>query len=328
MPVRTASLSRFAVLFAAAMLGTSGALAAGFNAGDLITIAAPAVSPPVDHYLVLRIRVPSGAIDTVANLPVGNVPKALSVSPIDGKIYVLCNNSLVRVDPCSGGVSTVVSGTNFPAAPNAGIVAHSNGSLYMTRSTSIIRIEPFAGTQTPFASLSTLLVGANNLREGRDHQLYVATNGGAGLLPWVVRVDPTTATTQVYARHNLQSTTVRDVTMDTRDSVYVLRVGFELVLHRTDPVAQTVSPLITFSDGGSAGGWIVGHPDGGIYHPHSSAVGQMGILRIDPVTATWTQFVPQQNKVTFGGLDVAKLSVACTVPATRRTWGQVKAQYR
>jgi hypothetical protein len=310
------------------MLCASSALAGGFNAGDLITIAAPAVSPPIDHYLVLRVAVPSGAIDTLANLPTGNVPKALTVSPIDGKIYVLCNNSLVRVNPCDGTVSTVVSGTNFPAAPNAGIVAHSNGSIYMTRSVNIIRVDPGAGTQTPFASVSALGVGANNLREGRDHQLYVATNGGSGLLPWVVKVDPTTAATQVYAKGNLQTTNVRDVTMDTRDSVYVLRVGFELILHRTDPVAQTVSPLITFSDGGSAAGWIVGHPDGGIYHPHSSAAGQMGILRIDPVTATWTQFVPQQNKLSFGGLDVARVSAPCIVPAARRTWGQVKALYR
>ncbi len=328
MSIRHSCFPMSLVLLLAVLLAPHTALAAGFGAGDLLTLATPAVSPPIDHYLLLRVGVPAGDIDTLANLPTGNTPKALSVSPIDGKVYVLCNNSIVRVDVCNGAVSTVTSGTNFPTAPNAGILAHSNGQLYVSRGVRIYTVDPTTGTQSPFADLTSLGVGANNLREGRDHQIYVATNGGSGLLPWVVRLDPVTAASQVLAKFNIQSTNVRDVAIDTRDSVYVLRAGFEIVVNRTNPVAQTIGPLITFTDGGSAAGWIVGHPDGGIYHPHSSAVGQMGILRIDPVSATTTALVPQQNKISMGGLDVARLSVPCTSPAKRSSWGEVKARYR
>jgi hypothetical protein len=172
-------------------------------------------------------------------------------------------------------------------------------------------------------------VGAAGLTEGRDHQLYVASPvSTAGLQPWVLRVDPTTGTTQVYARGSIQSTNVRDVAFDSRDSLYVLRVGFEHIIHRTDPVTATVGPLVTLPFGATFG-WIAGHPDGGLYHPQAPVSGQYAIYRIDPVTAAVTTLIPPQTQLGYLGVALVRTATGCSVvPAKRNTWGQLKTRYR
>ena len=299
--------------------------------GELVFIGIPNVSPPVDEPYVLRAKYPSGVVDTLARLPTGNAPRRIAVSPLDGLIYVLGGNSILQVDPCTGAVATISSGGFFPSISSDGLCAHSNGSLYWTKAQGpVVRVDRFSGAQTALTNLvSSYGVGGTGLKEGPDHQLYVSTaTSSAGTRPWVVRVDPNSGASAVVGSFNIQSTNVRDLAFDTRDSLYVLRVGFNYIVYRVDQVAGTVSPYVTLTVIGTTFGSLAGHPDGGLYFPCIPSGSQWAILRLDPVSTAVTTIVPQQPLMGFLGVAVMRGFSGCPTETRRSTWGRLKARYR
>jgi streptogramin lyase len=294
--------------------------------GDLVFAGTPFQNQT--QFFLLRAKVPSGIVDTLATLPSGNAPRALSVSPFDGLVYILGSTNMMVVDPCTGIVSTLPTGG---AMVNDGIWVHSNGSIYWARNDGkIYRVDRHTGSFTQIANVVTTYgVSADAVVEGSDHQLYIATGTStAGMQPWVVRMDPITGVSQIVASFNIQSTNVRALAFDTRDSLYVLRVGFNQIVHRVDRVTGAISPYVTLPVTGVTFGAMAGHPDGNLYIPGSPVAAQYAIYRVDPVTGTATTLVPAQAQLGYFGMAVMRGFSGCPTEAHRSTWGSVKAMYR
>lgn len=318
-----------------ALLAATAPAHAGIPAnGDLLMVATPAVSPPVDHYVLVRANPVTGAVDTVAQLPTGNQPVDLDVSPVNGLVYVLAKSSIYRVDPCTGIVATITTGgyVAAPQPPSMTIFAHSNGSLYITRpgttTGGIVRVDPVTGTQTLLTNPYTnLAVTAYGMTEGADHFLYASTVGGSGSVPWVLRVDPVTGATTVVAS-GVQSTNVRDIAFDTRDSLFVFRAGFSPSVHRIDRVTGQVGLLTTIPTVGTTAGWMCSHPDGGLYTPQAAGTTTFALYRLDPVSKAFVAVTSPQGTTQFAFVALMRGFSGCPTPSHRSSWGQVKTGYR
>lgn len=295
--------------------------------GDFLTMAA--LSTNSAQNAVLRIVPASGLLDTVLVLPAGVQARGITVSPQDCQIFLLSSSAIYRVDPCLGTVATLPNGGFFPAGQNAEIVAHSNGFLYWTRGTGqIIRTDRNTGASSELVNVFTALgVAPMGIIEGDDNQLYVATaTSGNALVPWAVKVDPNTGAASTYAKFAGSNTNVRDVAFDTRDSLYVYRIGFDHTIYRTDPVAQLAGPLLTVPNPGGAWGFA-GHPDGGLYYlPVVNP--NVGVSRVDPVTKAVSVVVPPQGTWSLFNLALVRTATSCPSSTQRSTWGKVKGLYR
>ena len=301
--------------------------------GDIITIATPNVSPPVDYVTLVRIKPATGALDSICHLPSGNAPLAITVAPTNGLIYVIGKTSLYRVDPCTGAIATVTSGGLLsPLPPIVKILAHSNGSLYVTRGTSpngVIRIDPVTGVQSllanPFTSFSVSPMG---LTEGPDHMLYVSTVGASGAsTPSMIRIDPVSGAMTVVAS-GLGNGSVRDPAFDTRDSLFVIRISAPTSVHRVNLITGAIGQLTSFSVVTTFYGNMAGHPDGGLYFPGSPSTGLNAMYRLDPVFLSVTAVSPLQSVVGFLTVAVMRGYGSCPTPVNRTTWGQIKLRYR
>lgn len=301
--------------------------------GDIVTIATPIVSPPVDYFTLVRIKPATGALDSICHLPSGNGPLAITVAPMSGLIYVIGKTSVYRVDPCTGAIATVTSGGLLsPLPPIVKILAHSNGSLYVTRGTgtnAVIRIDPVSGAQSllanPFSSFSVSPMG---LTEGPDHMLYVSTVGASGLsTPSMVRVDPVSGAMDVVAS-GLGNGNVRDPAFDTRDSLFVIRISAPTSVHRVNLATGAIGQLTSFSVVTTFFGNMAGHPDGGLYFPGSPTTGLNAMYRLDPVSKSVTAVSQLQSVVGFATVAVIHGYSGCPTPVNRTTWGQLKLRYR
>lgn len=296
--------------------------------GDFLTMAALSANPAQNA--VLRIVPATGLLDTVLVLPAGVQARGITLSAQDHQIFLLSSSAIHRVDPCLGTVTTLPNGGFFPAGQNAEIVAHSNGSLYWTKGTGqIIRTDRNTGASSELVNVFTAHgVAPMGIIEGDDNQLYVATaTSGNALVPWAVRVDPNTGASSVYARFAGNNTNVRDVAFDTRDSLYVYKIGFEHIIYRTDPVAQLAGPLLTVPNPGGVWGFA-GHPDGGLYYL-PVVLPNVGVSRVDPVTKAVSVVVPPQGTWSLFNLALVRTGTTCVPTASSRsTWGKVKALYK
>ena len=73
---------------------------------------------------------------------------------------------------------------------------------------------------------------------------------------------------------------------------------------------------------------IIGHPDGGLYFPGVPVSPQYAIMRLDPVAAAVTTFVPAQSQFGYLGIAVVQGFHGCPTETQRSTWGCLKAMYR
>lgn len=317
----------------AVLLATSPALAAGVlpENGDVLTIATPSVSPPVDYVTLVCIKPTTGAVDSICHLPSGNAPLAITVAPWNGLVYVIGKTSVYRVDPCTGAIATVTSGGLLnPLPPTVKILAHSNGSLYVTRGTStngVIRIDPVTGGQSllanPFSSFNASPMG---LTEGPDQMLYVSTVGQLAN-PSMVRIDPSSGAMTAVAT-GLGNGNVRDPAFDTRDSLFVIRISAPTSVHRVDRVAGTIGQLTTTSVVTTTYGNMAGHPDGGLYFPGSITPGSNAMYRLDPVSKAVTSVTTPQGTVGFFTVAVMRGFAGCPTPVNPSSWGRLKVGYR
>lgn len=326
-------LSIAALALAATVLG-SAAFAAVLPAnGDLLVIGTPLASPPVDDFWLMRVDPVAGTVDSLLKLPTGNGPVDFDMSPVNGLVYVLARSSIYSVDLCTGAIATVSTGgyVASPQPPYMNLLAHSNGSLYISRPSAtggVIRVDAVSGAQTFLTSpYPAYPVTAYGLAEGPDHFVYAATSGGSGSLPWVMRVDPVTGASSVVAS-GVQSTSVRDIAFDTRDSLFVLREGGAPSVHRIDRVTGQVGLLTTLSTAGATFGWMVGHPDGMLYTPQVTLASQGAIFRLNPVTKSFTAATTPQSATMFECIALVRGFPGCVTPVRRSSWGQVKTTLR
>jgi streptogramin lyase len=321
-----------AALSCAALVSATPARAAtSLEDGDVLTIATPNVSPPVDYVTLVRIKPTTGVLDSIVHLPSGNAPVAITVAPWNGMVYVLGKTSVYRVDPCTGAIATVTSGGLLGTLPPiAKILAHSNGSLYVTRGTitnGVIRIDPLTGAQSLLANpYSTFSASPMGLTEGADHQLYVSTVGTSAT-PSMIRIDPVTGAMNFVAS-GLGNGTVRDPAFDTRDSLFVIRISAPTSFHRVDRVTGTIGQLTTTSITTNVYGNMAAHPDGGLYFPGSPTTGINAMYRLDPVSKVVSAVTTPQSTVGFFTIAVMRGFVGCPTPTNTTTWGRLKVQYR
>jgi hypothetical protein len=325
----------FVLMALAAAVLPSAASAAGLLLanGDLVTIGTPLVSPPIDEFWLMRVDPVSGAVDTVCKLPTGNGPVDLDVSPVNGLVYVLARSSIYRVDPCTGATATITTGgyVAAPQPPYMNLLAHTDGNLYLSRPSTtggIVRVDPATGAQTFLANpYPANPVTAYGLTEGPDHFVYAATSGGSGSLPWVVRVDPVSGALNVVAS-GVQSTNVRDIAFDTRDSLFVLREGATPSVHRIDRVTGQVGLLTNFTSAGATFGWMVAHPDGNLYTPQLSLSSQAAMYRLNPVTKSFTTVTTPRSDFWFQCVALVRGFSGCPTPVHQSSWGRIKTTYR
>lgn len=304
--------------------------------GNLYVIGTPAVSPGVDEYWLLRVNldVVPVKVDSVVKLPTGNAPVDMDVSPINGAVYVLAKSSIYRVDPCTGEVATIATGgyVAAPQPPSMCLMAHSDGQLYLCRggvSGGVVRVDPMTGSQTFLTNtLTTHSVSTWGLTEGPDHFLYAATSGGSGSLPWVLRINPASGATTLVAS-GVQSTNVRDIAFDVRDSLYVLREGSPPSVHRVDRTTGQVGQLTTLSGiVATTLGWMVAHPDGYLYMAKTSLGNQSAVYRLDPATGSFAPASPPQSQLGYAQIALVRGFKGCPVPVRSSSWGAVKTIYR
>ena len=329
----TTRFALVATLCVAACFTVSPARAAGLlpEDGDLVTIATPNVSPPVDYFTLVRIKPLTGAVDSIVHLPSGNGPVCITVAPWNGLVYVLAKNSVYRVDPCTGAFATVTAGGLLGTLPPiAKILAHSNGSLYVTRGSitnGVIRIDAASGVQSLLANpYTTFSASPTGLTEGADHMLYVATVGTT-LTPSMIRIDPVTGAMSAVAT-GLGNGTVRDPAFDTRDSLFVIRISAPTSVHRVDRVTGTIGQLTSFSVTTNVFGNMASHPDGGLYFPGSPTTGLNAMYRLDPVTKAVAAVSPVQSTVGFFTVAVMRGFQGCPTPSNASSWGRIKTLYR
>jgi hypothetical protein len=194
----------------------------------------------------------------------------------------------------------------------------------------VIRIDPLSGAQSlvanPFPALGS---SPRGLTEGPDHMLYVSTSGGSGVLPWVVKVDPGTGVSTTVAT-GVQATNVVDIAFDDRDSLFVLRVGSPQNVHRIDRVTGQVGLLTNLAGTINPGfGWMVAHPDGGLYTPQTTGALVGAVYLLDPISKSFDALpVTQQSKFGFQTIAVSRGFHGCPTPVHTSTWGQLKSRYR
>lgn len=309
-------MRRLLLSLALLSLVASTALAASIAPGDILVTGVSATG----HY-VAAVSPVTGTVQVISSGGLIVNPWTVAQGP-DKFVYVGVPASIIRVNPATGSQNVFSTNLSVNGMMSLSVmILHSNGDFYYTSAGKVVRVNSTTGAQSLITPTS---VDARGIVEGRDHQLYVASELNANTLNVVAvqRVDPNTGAASPVATGAIGKT--RGIAFDMRDSLYVETFN-ERGVFRINYTNGTLGYL-TGADNSYTTSWMIAHPDGKLYFTHNTGTGIARVDRQNPVNGA-------KSILSQGGLlgqAVVGINVATDfpIPAATTTWGRVKTLYR